>query len=281
MQLVRVYRNQDERSRAFGIGGSHSFDMFLGGQMGIAVDLITEDGSRVHFVHQQPRAGQQGDTYRVSRGADARFVHTEAVFLGGTWQIKTTDGWTYFFPYRPQALPQYVTVLTSFIDPAGHKFEMERDSFGALLKVTSPSGKWLHFENDSEHRIHKITSSTGRSVTYDYKDGSLIRVTDSQGHVDAYTYDDKGQMLTAAHGDGNPVLINKYFNDGYLKCQIMSDGRSFDYSYSRDAYSIHENQIMDPNGLQTYIQYEGKEYLESLPVRPPFQRQERCSKLKN
>ena len=61
LQFSRVYRNQDDRSRAFGIGGSNSFDMFLGGQMGIAVDLILADGARIHFVHQLPKAGQQGD----------------------------------------------------------------------------------------------------------------------------------------------------------------------------------------------------------------------------
>lgn len=219
-----------------------------------------------------------GDTYRVSWGAGKRFVDTEAVFLGDTWQIKTADGWTYFFPYRPQALPQYVTVLTSFIDPTQHKYEMERDSFGALLKVSSPSGKWLRFENDAEHRIHKITSSSGRSVTYDYNNGSLIRATDSDGHVDIYTYDERGQMLTAAHGGENPILINEYSIDGYIKCQTICDGRRFGYACTRDGHFIHENQIMDPNGLETYIQYEGNGYLESLPARPPFQRQDRCPK---
>ena len=278
LQFARLYRNQDEHSRAFGIGGSHSFDLFLVGRMGVAIDLITEDGSRVHYVHQAPQAGQLGDTYRASSGAGSRFVGTEAVYVGDTWQIKTVDGWTYFFPYRPQALPQYVTVLTSFIDPAHGKYEMERDSFGALLKVSSPTGKWLQFENDSEHRIHEITSSLGRSVTYDYKDGSLIRATASDGHVDTYTYDEKGQMLTAAHGKKQPVLINEYFNDGYLKCQTMSDGQGFGYSYARDGNSIQESQIIYPNGLETYIQYGGSGYLESLPERPPYLRQERCPK---
>ena len=278
LQFARVYRNQDSRSRAFGIGGSHPFDMFLGGRMGVAVDLITEDGSRAHFVHQPSEVGQMGDTYKVSRGAGKRFVGTEAVFQGGTWRIKTADGWTYFFPYRPQALPQYVTVLTSFIDPKGRRYEMERDSFGSLLKVSSSSGKWLLFENDSEHRIRKITSSLGRSVTYDYSKGSLIRAADSDGRVDTYTYDEKGQMLTAAHGSKNPVLINQYSNDGYIKCQTMSDGRRFGYAYAREGNVIHENQIMDPNGLETYIEYADQGYLESLPARPPFQRPEQCPK---
>lgn len=247
--------------------------------MGVAVDLITEDGSRVHYVHEPPRSGQEGDTYRVVPGrAGERFVDTEAVFLGDTWKLKTADGWTYFFPYRPKALPQYVTVLTSFIDPANHKYEMERDSFGALLRVNSPSGKWLQFENDSEHRIHRILASSGRSVTYDYKNGSLVRVTDSEGRIDTYTYDEKGQMLTAAHGDANPVVTNEYFDDSYIKCQTMSDGRGFGYGYSREGSVIHESRILDPNGLETYIQYEGKGYLEFLPTRPPYERVERCPK---
>jgi hypothetical protein len=38
-------------------------------------------------------------------------------YLSNSWQVKTTDGWTYIFPYRPHALPQNVTVLTGFVDP--------------------------------------------------------------------------------------------------------------------------------------------------------------------
>jgi YD repeat-containing protein len=270
LQFSRVYRNQDDRSRAFGIGGSNSFDMFLGGQMGIAVDLILPDGCRIHFVHQLPKAGQQGDIYRIDWGASDRFVGAQAVFLGNTWQVITADGWRYFFPYRPKALPQYVTVLTSFIDPAGGKYEMERDSFGSLLKMTSPQGKWLHFENDSEHRIRKITSSSARSLQYDYdKGGHLLRATDSGGHVDSYTYDENGQMLTAAHGSEKPILTNEYFIDGYIKKQTMSDGRGFGYAYFREGNVMRENQITDPNGLETYIQYVNGGYLQSLPAAPP------------
>jgi predicted Zn-dependent protease len=61
LQFTRVYRNQDDRSRSFGIGGSNNFDIFLGGQMGTAVDLILEDGARIHFKHQAPKPGQVGD----------------------------------------------------------------------------------------------------------------------------------------------------------------------------------------------------------------------------
>jgi YD repeat-containing protein len=271
LQFTRVYRNQDDRSRAFGIGGSDSFDIFLGGQMGAAVDLITDEGARIHFKHQLPKAGQLGDIYQAEWGGGYRFVGTQAVFSGGSWQVKTTDGWTYIFPYRPNALPQYVTVLTNFSDPAGHKYRMERDASGALMAVTSSSGKWLRFENDSAHRIRKVTSSLGRSVRYDYDAGGrMVHATDSEGRVDSYTYDERGQMLTASHGTEKPILTNEYTSDNYIKSQVMGDGRKFGYNYVRGpANVIRENQITDPNGLETYIQYGPDGYLQSLPTAVP------------
>lgn len=263
MQFTRVYRNQDDRSRSFGIGGSNDFDMFLGGKMGVAVDLIMADGYRIHFVHKGFVSGEHGFVYEPDHRHRERF--TRAIYSADSWRVKTTDGWTYFFPYRPDALPQYVTVLTGFTDPNGHKYEMKRDSFGSLLEITSPSGNWLHFQNDSEHRIRQITSSTGRTVEYDYDKGSLTRAAASDGSEDNYTYDDKGQLLTASHGTAEPVLTNQYFVDGYIKRQTMQNGQSFEYHYFRDDGRIRENQITDPNGLETYILYEHGGYREWLP----------------
>ncbi len=268
MQFNRIHRNQDDRSRAFGIGGSDSFEIFLGGQMGTAVDLILEDGTRIHYNHLPPAAGQTGDTYASSWGShEGRFQNTQAVFDGKTWRIKTTDGWTYMFPYTPNALPQNVTVLTGFIDPEGDEYKMQRDSFGALFSISSPSGKWLHFENDAQHRITRITSSQGRTMQYEYDAGGrMIRATDSQGHIDSYTFDDKAQMITAGHGAGKPRLTNGYFPDGYVKSQVMGDGSKFEYSYFRGERNvIYESSILDPNGLETYVQYVRGGYLRSLP----------------
>ncbi len=75
----------------------------------------------------------------------------------------------------------------------------------------------------------ELPSSQGRAVDYEYdRGGRLIRVKDSEGHVDSYSYDDKGAMLTASHGTDAPILQNEYFSDGYFKSQTMADGRKFD-----------------------------------------------------
>jgi len=271
LNFTRVYRNLDDRSRAFGVGGTDSFEIFLTGTMGVAIDLFMEDGVRVHFDHQNPKLGQTGDVYLATWGSDyGHFNNAKAIYTG-TWQVKTTDGWIYTFPCKPQALPQNVTVLTGFTDPSGREYKMERDSVGALNSISSPTGNWLHFENDSQHHIRKITSSQGRTVDYDYGTGGrMIRATDSEGHVDVYGYDDRGQMLTASHGDDKPVLTNEYFPDGSVKTQTLKDGKSFVFWYSRTARNIlRESTIKNPNGLETYYQYGDSGYIETLPAYPP------------
>ena len=72
------------------------------------------------------------------------------------------------------------------------------------------------------------------------------------------------------YGTEKPILTNEYFSDGYIKSQLMSDGRRFSYAYFRGERNlILENQITDPNGLETYIQYVSGGYLQWLPARVP------------
>ncbi len=103
------------------------------------VDLIEEGGGRVHFVHINAKPGEPSENYRAT--TPGRF--TNAVFEGAGWRVMTEDGWTYYFPYRAKVQDIDVTVLTGFVDPAGHKYEMARDDSGDLLSIVTPSGKWL------------------------------------------------------------------------------------------------------------------------------------------
>jgi hypothetical protein len=67
LRFTRVYTSDDDRSRSFGIGATHTLDMFLVGQMGSYVDLCMEDGARIHFIHQEQQPGQL-DTYAEPGG---------------------------------------------------------------------------------------------------------------------------------------------------------------------------------------------------------------------
>jgi YD repeat-containing protein len=108
-------------------------------------------------------------------------------------------------------------------------------------------------------------------VDYEYdRGGRLIRAKDSEGHIDSYSYDGKGAMLTASHGTDAPILQNEYFSDGYLKSQTMADGRKFAYTYYRGSRNIIEEAgLTDPNGLMTSFLYRNDGYVQSLPTYRP------------
>jgi len=259
LQFTRVYRTQDPRSRPFGIGSNDSLDIFLAGQMGMYIDLIFEDGGRVHFVHARPVVGQKSDTYVADTDNGSRFSRARAIFgAGGLWTVERPDGWKFYFPYRPYAPGANVTVLTGFSDPAGHKYEMVRDGeSGDLLSVTTPSGSWLHFQRDAEHRVSSITDSSGSTAKYEYNAAGLLsHVIHSAGNEERYTYDDKGEMLSIAVDSAAPIFLNTYDISGNITSQTLPDGGKFEYHYTRD-----ENASRITN-----IQYEGDGFRQWLPV---------------
>jgi YD repeat-containing protein len=263
LSFTRSYRNADRISRSFGIGASDSLDIFLSGEMGVYVDLIFEDGGRLHFVHSRPGPGVFGDAYRANSAL--------AVYAGDGWTVTMHDGSKLYFPYRPNYLGYNVTVLTGYTDPAGHKYEMERNSSGELLSVTTPVGQWLHFERDAQHRVHRISASTGRVLTYDYDPrGCLSKVADSDGHTDSYTYDDKFQMLTVARDSDPPIITNEY-DSGQIISQTLASGERFLYHYTSEPEGRRNvmlpDLITDPRGLVTFFVYNSEGYIQSLPQR--------------
>ena len=79
-------------------------------------------------------------------------------------------------------------MLTGFIDPKRHKFDMVRNDSGDLLSMATPAGKRLHFEYDDGHRIRSIRDSLGHAVRYEYDaGGGLVHVRDSDGQSESYT----------------------------------------------------------------------------------------------
>ena len=272
-EFTRVYRNQDPKSRSFGIGANDSLDIFLIGEMGRYIDLVFEDGGRLHFVNA-PGLVERGDTYRAERASGSPFSYARAVFLGGVWTVERLDGWKFYFPYQRRALGSNVTVLTGFSDPSGKRYDMVRNQVGDLLALTTPTGDWLRFERDDAHRVRSILASSGRKVSYEYDAaGRLAHVSDSSGNQESYTYDERAQMLSITVGDGKRILLNSYDLAGNISEQEMGDGEKFRYHYTRDPGSrgngLMPDLITAPNGLLTYIRYENSGYAKSLPVQSP------------
>ena len=269
--LTRVYNGLDPQMRPFGLGMNDSLDIFLAGEMGKYTELISEDGGSARFT-ANGQVEAKGAVYNGEYGGGL-FSRATAYYQNKLWTVERRDGWHYWFPYLPNASGANVTILTSFADPAGRRYEMHRDSGGNLLSVTTPSGGWLHFERDSQHRVHLVTDSTGRKLSYDYDDpGHLVKVADSEGNQERYVYDEKSRLTKITNAKNDSIFENSFDASGNIIAQKMSDGRSFKYHYIPDPTGgggkMVGDAIMDPNGLITSLDYRGSRFLQSLPHLP-------------
>jgi YD repeat-containing protein len=271
LQFVRVYANQDNESREFGVGTNDSLDIYMAGEPSKYLELTQENGVRTHF--DRDVAGDSAGMQAYQGRADylGPFSRGRVFMQRFGSDLKTADGWHYFFPYRPTAKSEVkLTALTGYSDPRGRRFDMERNDAGDLLSVRTPAGKWLHFESDEQHRYRRIEDSEGRTVNYDYDPkGRLIRVSDTQGNGEFYRYDDKNQMLAVIDGSEHVLMSITYFPDGRISSQTLRDGRSFQYEYQRNATGqVVQIRFTDPRGYVTFFGCVGKDFTQSLPSQP-------------
>jgi YD repeat-containing protein len=267
LYFSRAYRNQDQQSRAFGIGTNDTLDIFLSGKMGSYIELILDDGGRIHF--ERDTSSGAGQLYRPDAGS-GEWDSSTLVFDGDTWRLTMEDGWAYFFPYRPNAYASQVTALTGFTDPHGHRYDMQRDAAGDLLRLETPSGKWLKFLHDPQHRITRATDSEGHTLLYEYDAGGrLARVSNPQGLRESYRYNEQDELTAVLDSNEQPLITNVY-SEGFIAEQILGDGRRFVYSYQRNSGVLVQSVVTDPQGYVTRLDFtsDGYGYQRSLPLRP-------------
>jgi ABC-type nitrate/sulfonate/bicarbonate transport system substrate-binding protein len=93
LALTRTYRQADARSRAFGIGATHPYDMFLVGDTFpyTYIDLTLEDGGRVHYNRVSPGTSYSDAVYQhVSTPTD--WYQSSIAWNGIGWTLTKKDG---------------------------------------------------------------------------------------------------------------------------------------------------------------------------------------------
>src|SRR5947209_1076922 len=165
-------------SRAFGIGATHSYNIFLVGDTSAYsyFDLILSDGGRIHYTRSSPGTGF-GDAIFEHTGTQTSFYKSQVTWNGfNGWNLKFKDGTLWTFPYgngRPPALG----AITSITDRNGNALIFTRDSAGNLIKIASPSNRWISFSYDPAGRITQAQDNSGRMLSYSYDvEGRLIKV---------------------------------------------------------------------------------------------------------
>jgi YD repeat-containing protein len=253
--LRRTYRTRDSRSRAFGVGGSHTGDWYLVGDGDTFqwIDLILEDGGRIHYE-------------RVSSGttiAGARFEHstTPSEFYGSTlawsgtdWVVREADGTVLTFRACGS---QSLCGITSRREPDGQTIVFRRDATGQLLRIET-AAQWIALEYGEGRRIARATDHAGRVVTYTYDErGRLRQSLDADGTKRTYDYDERDRLIRVV--EPGRVVENRYdaadmcvwqrarFPADPSRGQAEEETYVFQFAYVRENGRVRQTETRESN----------------------------------
>jgi RHS repeat-associated protein len=234
IHLTRTYITNDSLSRAFGIGATHSYDIFMVGDTFPYTyqEMVLPEGSRIRFDRISPGTSWSDAIY-ISTSPDPLFYGATLRFNpNDTWIVTRKDGTEYVFPDSfGQARSQCQAVI-QILDRHGNKTKLDRSGCN-LMQVTSPNGRYIQFQYDSSNRVISAMDNIGRTVSYTYDPvGRLATVTDLNGGVTTYTYNDQNEMATITDPRGITYLSNQYDANGRVVQQTQADGSTYLFSWT-------------------------------------------------
>jgi YD repeat-containing protein len=167
IELHRSFGSRWSRSRAFGIGTSHSFDVFLAAESEEAkaekkrLDLMLPNGGRVPFVRTSLGTGRTGAVL-VHTGTPGAFHGSRLSWNGAAWDLELLDGSRFSFPPCEGAVvrPEQCA-LSGYRDGQGRSLTFDRDSNGNLRRVSAGWLRKINFRYDSAHRIVRADTGWG------------------------------------------------------------------------------------------------------------------------
>jgi YD repeat-containing protein len=222
--LTRTYRTRDEVKRPFGIGASHSYNLYLigDGQTFQWAELILADGARIRYRRVTTGRTHDNATFEHTE-SPSEFYGSRLEWNGGGWNIDLRDGTRYSFGACAPRTKE-VCHLLAISNPAGTETRLQYDSATDDLKmIQAGEGQWIALRYDSSHRIIAGRTSTGEAVTYEYdRQGRLARTVRTDGRMQEYTYGPRHEVRTIREPDRE--IVNTYDTD--LRClkQVITRG---------------------------------------------------------
>lgn len=273
LELTRVLRTQDDRSRAFGVGGNHNLNIFLVGDRWpyTWIDLILEHGGRSHFQRSNWGFGYLDARYQNRDQNRGEFSYSTIQWAWPGWQLKKGVD-TYRFPDSGNAQRPEQAALIAVERSGGDRLVLVRDREGNLLRAISPSHHELTFKYDAAGRIKTAQEQTQANdkFAYDYdQTGHLARVTDPNGQVTEYGYDAVGR-LNSIKRQGSMLCAFEFESGDRVRRETLGDGRVYDFIYrtGKDGKVVGVD-IRDSAGPVRRIRISGVEYsLDTLGSYP-------------
>jgi predicted Zn-dependent protease len=260
LELSRVIRTQDSRSRAFGIGGNHNLNIWpVGNKWPFTwMDLILEDGGRYHYRRSNWGASYWDAVYAIEPTIND-FYSSYVTWNWPGWKLVRQDGRTYFFPDGGSVQRPEQGALIGVQDARGNALRLQRASTGNLLSASSGIA-WVHFQYDSHYRMTEARDNTGREVLYRYSsEGCLEEVEDAEHRVTKYGREGT-RCPTSMAIDGRPVWTAQFDKADRVTELDLADTGTYQFTYSLDrSGAITQVDIRDPGNNVTRISYNRSE----------------------
>jgi YD repeat-containing protein len=245
LPFTRVLRNRDTVSRAFGAGGTHTYDIALvGDAVRLSwVDLVLAGGGRVHYL---PVPGQSW----LDSDVAGYFGDTTLRWSGRDWRLHRDDGTELIFPESKNALRLEQAALLGMRTADGNDLlVIERDTAGNILSLSMRDRK-LEFAHDTINRVTAIYSSVdGQLLRFEYDAaGCLTRQTGTGGEFQ-YDYDGReaGCNLTRTMHDGVDYFRADYSADDRVIRVTDPTGGTYVFSYETDGRGgVERMEVVDP-----------------------------------
>lgn len=262
VSLSRTYRQLDTVSRAFGIGASHLYEMFLVGDTFPYTyqELIMPDGGRVRFNRISPGTSYSDAVYESL--APNEFYKALLSWNGNGWNLKLKNGSMLVFPEAFGVSRPSQSAVTRIQDVNGNTVTLTRGVNGRLTKITLPSGRFVELTYDTNDRVTQAKDNIGRTVNYTYDtSGRLWKVMNPVGGVTEYTYDTAHRMLTVKDARGIVFLTNTYDPNGRVSKQTQADGSTYLFAYTLDPGGrITQTDVTNPRGIVRRLTFNASGY---------------------
>jgi RHS repeat-associated protein len=264
ISLTRSFRSNDNNQRAFGIGTTLPFDLFLAGDpySFLYADLILPDGGRIHYDRISSGTHYSNAIFEHTSTPTA-FYKSRMTWNGSLllWELRLKDGTLLRFGKAEGAKLVFIQ------DRYGNSLRITRDTPGIqrITKVTSSNGRWIEFTYDGSNRITQAKDNIGRTVGYQYDAGGrLWKVTDVGGGVTEFTYDTSNRILTIKDPRNIVYLTNEYDTSGRVKKQTQADGGIYQFAYTVDANGkITQTDVTDPRNFVRRVTFNASGYTTS------------------
>jgi predicted Zn-dependent protease len=260
LELSRVIRTQDTRSRVFGIGGNHNLNIWpVGNKWPFTwMDLILEDGGRYHYRRSDWGASYWDAVYAIEPTVND-FYSSYVTWNWPGWKLVRQDGRTYFFPDGSSAQRPEQGALIGVQDVRGNTLRLQRASTGNLLSASSGIA-WIHFQYDSHYRMTEARDNMGREVLYRYSpEGCLEEVEDAEHRVTKYGHEGT-RCPTSMAIDGRLVWSAQFDKADRVTELDLADTGTYQFTYLLDrSGAITQVDIRDPGNNLTRISYNRSE----------------------